>query len=508
MQIRKPICSFGAILLFLGYCTFWWVLKLEELPGLHGDEAWAGLKADEFINSGVHETQGMTYYTGILQPGIVSFFFKKFGIGVVQLRVGGYIFNLLGITLLFFTFFKSGFHRMVLFLALLFGQSTLFLSVARVAWEVNTFTVFFIALLVWSCGNILKTKKDIRYLWITVFMLVNLMGTYNHILFSCFSVAIWFTTALCTYQHGRIKFLDFAVIVTLNLLNIVMLATFVLYFHPWITILVPSFIIVIPIELWLIRMMVHQNFHKFHWQPSQKVFQLILALMIGSFLIFHGMAFLDALSNYKTLVHLYSYEFNIVWKSTFILLGAVVATYLTKFLFDDIVQKEKPFPALFIISYGGILSMYTISNSSRYYLVILTITYIYLAFKLADSRHMWHPLTLTLLVMTLLVNVFMLTIYVPAKRNIKAIQFTIGNGNEETSAHFLPMESLVDSLRKHRINDIDCVSDQFFLENPIRFYYLIAPWQRVEGNGAMIYYDYHGLGNGFLLRYFSITDPH
>jgi len=58
----------ATLILFLSYYGFWWLYKLDVLPGLHGDEAWFGLKADEFNRQGIAHLYGMNTYTGILQP--------------------------------------------------------------------------------------------------------------------------------------------------------------------------------------------------------------------------------------------------------------------------------------------------------------------------------------------------------------------------------------------------------------------------------------------------------
>ncbi|WP_216641627.1 hypothetical protein [Pedobacter ginsengisoli] len=85
MGIVIPILS-GIIFCSLG---FWWIYKLDVLPGLHADEAWSGLKAVQFQNEGVSQIIGMNNYTGILQTLLTGLSFDLFGRGVFQLRLGG-----------------------------------------------------------------------------------------------------------------------------------------------------------------------------------------------------------------------------------------------------------------------------------------------------------------------------------------------------------------------------------------------------------------------------------
>ncbi len=62
-------------ILLLLYLIFCWTFKLDDLPGLHGDEAWFGLKAYHLMERPIEKLTGMNYYTGMLQTWTASFFF-------------------------------------------------------------------------------------------------------------------------------------------------------------------------------------------------------------------------------------------------------------------------------------------------------------------------------------------------------------------------------------------------------------------------------------------------
>src|SRR6478672_9397638 len=63
------------------------LVRLNSFPGLHGDEAWVGLRALE------QQTRGMYGYTGSLFPEIVSQVFSIIPASVGSLRLAGAILN-------------------------------------------------------------------------------------------------------------------------------------------------------------------------------------------------------------------------------------------------------------------------------------------------------------------------------------------------------------------------------------------------------------------------------
>ncbi|MGY3055624.1 hypothetical protein ACVWYG_003845 [Pedobacter sp. UYEF25] len=154
MKIRTAVITelfrrhYWLLLFFVsvGYFGFWSFYKLDILPGLHGDEAWSGLKANDYIKDGVTGYAGMNNYTGIFQPLLNAFSFKLLGVGVFQLRYTTIVFNLLGIGMILFGLAKIKKLSAFIFL-LLFAQSALFLTSARIAWEVNTFQLFFMGVI-------------------------------------------------------------------------------------------------------------------------------------------------------------------------------------------------------------------------------------------------------------------------------------------------------------------------------------------------------------------------
>jgi hypothetical protein len=74
--------SLGIIFLISAVLLFAW---LDTVPGLHGDEAWVGLRANDIVR-GDRPLLGMNGYTGSLHQYFAAFAFRFFGMKVWSLR--------------------------------------------------------------------------------------------------------------------------------------------------------------------------------------------------------------------------------------------------------------------------------------------------------------------------------------------------------------------------------------------------------------------------------------
>lgn len=73
-----------AIALFISSCGLFFFL--DSVPGLHGDEAWIGVRVYQ-ITAGSHSLQGMNFYTGSLYQYLELPILKSFGYNVFALRL-------------------------------------------------------------------------------------------------------------------------------------------------------------------------------------------------------------------------------------------------------------------------------------------------------------------------------------------------------------------------------------------------------------------------------------
>lgn len=494
----------GILILFL-YFTFWWVYKLDVLPGLHGDEAWVGLKAHQYNASGVDHVYGMTTYTGILQPLISSWAFQLMNLGVLQLRVAGPIFNIIALAVFCITL--RSYHRgqSPFFFLLILAQSALYLVSPRVAWEVNTFTLFFLSLAMLATTRITCDIRRFKPFWIGLLLLVNVLGTYNHVLFSCISVSALIAVVIWSFYRRTCMWNNIIAVLIVNLGNLLLLFLVMRYLPDSLLMNTPylffsGILILILLEIWLFGYVYKAiPLQRFCVNLPPRFIYLTLGVLLSSFLIFHGMALYQVMANYKLIMHAYSFSFSPSVIILFLTGGAVIAGYLFFFLAEDIkTEKKAPF-AFFIIVYLGMLSVYTTDNSFRYYLAAYAIISLYIAIKVSAHIKRALPLTIVLAGMAILTNVALFRIFLRLDRPVKAIEFTTGNQQIETSAHFLPNKPLISFLKENQIGNIIYLSDRYFLEQPILFYRLICPWGRLPQNTAIIDYDYTGNNQGYLL---------
>src|SRR5438132_1477176 len=91
---RHGRTAFYFALLVALACVLCW--HLGSLPGLHGDEAWVGLRAADIL-AGARPIVGMNYYTGALHQYVVACCFLLFGAGTWTLRLPSVIGALLAL---------------------------------------------------------------------------------------------------------------------------------------------------------------------------------------------------------------------------------------------------------------------------------------------------------------------------------------------------------------------------------------------------------------------------
>src|SRR5690606_16361867 len=109
----------------------------------------------------------------ILQSLTSSIFFQIFGPGVLQLRLPGVIFNLIGLMVFCGAFLHSGMGRPLVLFLLIIAQSALFLVSPRIAWEVNTFTLFFLSIMVAAVVRIVNSPDRYVSFWAFLFLVAH-----------------------------------------------------------------------------------------------------------------------------------------------------------------------------------------------------------------------------------------------------------------------------------------------------------------------------------------------
>jgi hypothetical protein len=489
--------------LFL-YFAFWWFFKLETLPGLHGDEAWVGIKAHDYKLNGIDKLSGMTYYTGILQTKLAEFSFTNFGMGVRQLRLPGVVVNIIALIIIIVTLFTTKLYKQAVLFLFFLASSSLYVISPRIAWEVNSFTLFFLAVSFSSLAALNYCNPKMEFFWTGLFWLSNLLGSYNHIIYSSICVASFLGLTFWSLQRGHKVKGKIIVLFFLNFSNVVivfLLQRYKLNFIYTHLNYLPSVLFATLVGEYLIYRRLKQCEFDFGIL-SPEVIHAIPAIFTLKFLYYHGLGFFDVLSNYKLILLTYSYECSILSKAIFVITALTFVLVLVQVALSDLKQSSggSSLPLLIIISYLAIFTFYTPQPALRYYLILYAILALYLSFKL------WHykpklivPLVVSHGLALLSVNLALFKIFTHEPMAVRSVHFKIGNHQQETSSVFLPKRPVIDFLRTNNISKIHYLCDPYFIEQPILFYKLVLPWNEDMTKGAIIDYNYNRSNNGFLL---------
>jgi len=487
------------------YFLFWWIYKLELLPGLHADEAWVGLAAVNFNSNSPEQLHAMNNYTGVLQIYFSSLSFKWLNIGVFQLRIFGVLLNAVSLILVAYFFYLNNLKRAQIIFLLIAAQSVLFILSPRVAWEVNSFTFFLIALLLVCVTKLASGKLPRLNTWAGIFFVVNVIGSYNHIIFSCVSVSALFGLIFWSMRNRTSEYQGLILIGVINLFNLAILFVLMKYMfqvNNGQIISLSALTLVVFIESLALNLILDIRLKlKF----VLKFYGIALMLLIGMclFAFYHGFSFLQVLTNYKVLTHVLSYESSMFEQAIYLISGALYVYYLFGYLLSDLSAKRGSILAYVIVMYLGLINIYTVECSFRYYLSILYLTAIYLSIELSKNTKKSIPMICMLVSSLFITSKILLTVFIDDHRMVKPEQFNMGNNKFETSAHFLRTQPLIDFLKENKVLSLYSDSNQYFLEKPVLFYYKINPWSFSEKKIALIEYDYNSFGDGFNMRVFN-----
>jgi hypothetical protein len=178
------------VILSVSVVTIGLFTRLGSFPGLHGDEAWMGLRALEQQARGMFTLRGMNGYTGSLFPEIVTMSFSILSPTVDSLRLPGAILNGLALLLMTAALWKRG--AAAIYFVLLMGSSFLFVFYSRVAWEVNALQNFLLATIFLALTQSLSRSRSSPG-WIFLFLIAFSVGCWNHAIFA--SAALSFAAA-------------------------------------------------------------------------------------------------------------------------------------------------------------------------------------------------------------------------------------------------------------------------------------------------------------------------
>ncbi len=177
--------------------------NLDVSPGLHGDEAWFGLRAGQMMAGAERSIHGMTAHSGALFPLAVAGSFRVFGVSVWSLRVPGAVCNVLALGLLAWQVWKlrqrAGSATLLL---LLLAGSVLVTAESRLAWEVTALGPLFAALLLALAVRILGQAHPVRGPWLAgmALVVVATLGTYSHLIFLALVAGMFVSSLACAVR--------------------------------------------------------------------------------------------------------------------------------------------------------------------------------------------------------------------------------------------------------------------------------------------------------------------
>jgi hypothetical protein len=473
------------------------------LPGLHGDEAWMGLKAKEISDDGIMQLTGMNTYTGILQAWLPSVCFDWLGKGVWQLRMSGVLCNIAALMILIFTFRSFDQKRRALLFFMIMGQFVFLIISPRIAWEVNSFTFLLISLLIFAIHNIhLKNNNALSKGSATLYLIVNIIGTYNHIIFSCISISTFIGLLLWSFNQKSLVYKNFIIINLLNTANLLTLYFLMKYYlngfaSVWWLVIVVALCFIFA-EVYLTKFLLSIPLKKIKFKNPIMVTNPIAIIFFFSFIYFHGFGFFQVVTSNNIFLHFFSYHTNDVERAIFIVSGSLYILLLSIFLIQDMFISRDSIFAWMLLSYLGLFSIYTTNCSYRYYLSILLLSSIYASIKL-DKHKVCFYFFITVSIATISANIILYRIFTRDNQHIRPVKFKLSNGVIETSAHFISDKALIDFLKKSKASKITYLSNRYFLEEPVRFYYEINPWIKSIDSSVIVDYDFDRLGTGFKL---------
>jgi hypothetical protein len=477
------------------------VCGLGRFPGLHGDEAWFGLEAQDVLANGLSSVSGMTWYTGNLYPLALAGTFALFGEGVFELRALGVTLNIFALLILALMLAKKfGFSSAWLYICLS-GVSLYTIWQNRVGWEVTAFTLPLLALILVSILPRWNSRPGaaIRSLFTDIAVLsLFWVGALNHLIFviatGAFAGAAIFVAFMTQNRHRAqlAVLMTFALAMTplvfirklqlVEALPALPSSLFLLTVPPVIFGLLYAFALG-PATLLLMRFIgVARRWAKRSGAaPFGPMIGLaVLSLLLAPFFLrSHGLGFAMAASGLGSAQRMTGIGPGMAIKIVAVVLGVVFTGLLVAGTALAWRRSERQDGSLhFLIAATALsfvlLPFFVSDTSLRYYAIPH-------ALLLISAAAAWgtllgkRPRPLLMAALTLApaaVCAFALSEQLRLESR-EPIYFRLGS-DFETSAHFLQHKPLIDALRANKACKLR--EAPFFIEKPVQFLYNAAPW--------------------------------
>lgn len=521
---RNPLIARFVNALIVIYFAFLFGINLDVNPGLHADEAWSGLHAAQMLSGQTTSLlRGRTWYTGALFPYLLTWPLRVLGISVWSLRCVGVAANLCTICLLAALVYRlQGRLRSMLVLALLLASSVLVAVESRLAWEVTALNPLFTACLLGLAVFFLERGETLRFgSWLPVaaFLSISALGVYSHLIFLSLVLALFVASLLAALKFPRDGVRRLFLLTTLALIDAVGLVSLKVLQHflsqRFAPVLIGLFWLVIAIQAFAFEGLqsrldewTRQTLDRFA-QPIRRLMAAGLIIGAAAFAGIHLVAFIQILSNDVLLRRLYSVRMPwpilaVSYAYALFILGTYLTVLSHCFRNRLTLWPSEYFLLVLPVPTLLLLPIFALTNSIRYYLLANLVLIVAVVVAQAHLSNRQARCFLGLLATyALIISATLIPITVNRRhyQSVAPMHFVLGYSIEpshfgpgqETSAHFFLMTPLIDRLRSDGIRRVR-THDEFFIGNPLAFYFLFNKWNADPHRSALIDYDYERFG--------------
>lgn len=458
------------------------LVRLDSFPGLHGDEAWVGLRALEQQDRGMFTLRGMNGYTGSLFPEIVSLVFSVVPAGIGSLRLAGAILNGLALILTALTLRKRGTAALCFMLAM--GSSLLFIFYSRVAWEVNALQNLLLALILLALSRLLDQARSSRR-WLFLLLLSFSVGSWNHAIFVAAALSFAAATLLVALRWPSESSVRLQLIGQLNiLLQLILCGRHFVGDGDFATRALPTMLAglalialathaYVRIEGSLLPHAIEALTDRRLARPAKVLLVGLVALSLAASPI-SDVSFFGTVSGVILLERVVSYLPGpiemIALHLRMVLLLALFATVAFRSVRTEPSRPQQlllPLFCLWTIAYFPALRLSIASVADRYYIIPQFLFFVSIALAISGLRVNWRlPAVALLLTGFVYAQVTMVR---EALRDEDRPPFELFDyaGYTDTSRHFLKLDGLTQYLNSQAYCRVS--SSSFFIAQPMRF---------------------------------------
>ena len=503
-----PAVAIAGLLLILACFALLLGANLDVSPGLHGDEAWFGLRAQQILSGTNRSLHGMTAHSGALFPLIAAGSFQAFGVSVWSLRIPGVVCNVIAIGLLAWQVWRLRRRTAsAILLLLLLASSVLVTAESRLGWEVTALGPLFAALLLALALRILGQDDPARTSWLeaAAFLGVATLGTYSHLIFLALVLGLFFASVACAvrfreYGARSLLFVTAAALANSAALAFVKIRLFeAKKSEPAYALLYALAIVIQAAAFPTVRQRLDERLRQTLERLGPLLGRLGPAAAIAgaaAFAAIHGVPFILTVANDVALQRVYSV--SMPWP----LAGAsygyallLIGLYVTALV--HLTRRKPPagqadfFLVVLPVPVAAALSLLAHPRSIRYYILLNLALLVALAAShayLPRARARW--LLWVALGYAFAVNAALIP-NIADRHHYESVAprwFALGI-RQETSAHFFPTAPVVERMRADGVRDFD-TKDAVFIGLPLQFQLSIESWKASPGRKAVVDYDY------------------